>query len=77
MNFHTFETVVLRRPLPQYQLRAGDVGAVVEVYDGGGLEVEFVTGSGRTQALVSLQESDVRAVGDAELLAVRTVTQAA
>jgi hypothetical protein len=37
------------------------------------LELEFVTASGRTQALVTLRLSDVRRVEDNELVAVRTV----
>jgi hypothetical protein len=41
------------------------------------VELEFVTASGRTQALVSLRESDVRAVGDKDLISVRTVERGA
>ena len=42
--------------------RRGDLGAVVETYEPDGLEVEFVTASGRTAALVTLTAGDVRAV---------------
>jgi len=71
MAFAKLQTVVLERDLPEYGLRAGDLGAVVETYESGGLEVEFVAASGLTQAVVSLTERDVRAVGDHDLLAVR------
>ena len=46
------DTVVLDKDLLSQDLRRGDVGAVVEVYEPDGLEV-FVTGSGRTRALAT------------------------
>lgn len=71
-TFRELDTVVLVRDLPESGLRAGDLGAVVQVYGAEALEVEFVTASGRTQALLTLPLSDVRAVRDDDLLAVRT-----
>jgi hypothetical protein len=73
MTVKVLDTVVLTKDLPTYKLKKGDLGAVVEVYAPDGLEVEFVTGSGPTQALVTLKTSDVRTVGPADILAVRTV----
>jgi hypothetical protein len=71
MTYKASDTVVLTRDLPDVGLRAGDLGAVVQVYEPDGLEVEFVTASGRTEALVTLTEQDVRAVADGDLVAVR------
>ncbi len=71
MRFKRLETVVLDRDLPQHGLRKGALGAVVEVYEPDGLEVEIVTASGRTEALLTLEESDVRAVAEGDLVAVR------
>ena len=48
MVYETLQVVVLTRDLPDHGLRQGDLGTIVEVYDGSGLEVEFVTASGRT-----------------------------
>jgi len=76
MTIKVLDTVVLTRDLPEHKLKQGDVGAVVEVYSPDGLEVEFVTGSGHTQALVTLKMSDVRLVGPADILAVRRVDAA-
>jgi hypothetical protein len=45
----------------------------VGTYDPDGLDVEFVTASGRTQALVTLHESDVRRVMDEDLVSVRSL----
>jgi hypothetical protein len=67
------ETVALTHDLPALGLRAGDVGAVVEVLLPDAYEVEFVAASGRTQALVTLGELDVRALGDQDLLSVRSL----
>jgi hypothetical protein len=82
VGFRELDTVVLTRDVPEAGLRAGDLGAVVFVYNRGGdsgvspdaLEVEFVTAAGRTQAVLTLTVADVRAVRDDDLLAVRPVT---
>ena len=71
MNVHRLDVVVLNEDMPAQGLRQGDLGTVVEIYAQEDLEVEFVTASGRTQALVTLQPSAVREVGDDDLIAVR------
>ena len=73
MMYKVLDTVVLDRNLPEHGLRSGDLGAVVQVYEPNGLEVEFVTASGKTQALVTLNVRDVRPVQDSDLIAVRSV----
>lgn len=77
MKFRALDTVVLARDIPQHDLRAGDLGAVVQTYEPDGLEVEFVTASGRTQALVTLRVGDVRSVQDQDLIAVRHLSRGA
>ena len=77
MKFKTPDTVVLNRDMPEFGLKKGDLGAVVQVYEPDGFEVEFVTASGRTQALVTLNQEDVRSVGDTDLIAVRSVRESA
>jgi hypothetical protein len=72
-SFNDLDTVVLLRDIPEAGLRGGGLGAVVKVYSPDSLEVEFVTASGRTQALLTLRAQDVRSVHDDDLLAVRTV----
>lgn len=73
MKYNVLDTVVLVRDVPQHELRAGDLGAVVEVHPPDALDVEFVTASGRTTALVPLLTSDVRQIADTDLVAVRTL----
>jgi hypothetical protein len=77
MKFKTLDTVVLDRDLPEFGLKKGDLGAVVQIYEPDGLEIEFVTASGRTEAVVTLNEKDVRRVGDSDLIAVRTLRKSA
>jgi len=75
MKYKILDVVVLDRDLPDHALRKGDLGAVVDVCEPDGLEVEFVTESGRTGALVTLKDSDVRPVGDGDLISVRRSTR--
>jgi len=65
------DTVVLLEDRPQAGLRAGDLGAVVQVYPPDAVEVEFATASGRTLTLETLSVHDVRPVRDDDLLTVR------
>jgi hypothetical protein len=76
MTIKILDTVVLEKEMPGHGLRRGDVGAVVEVYDPDGLEVEFVTGLGKTRALVTLKMSDVRLIADSDIIAVRPLNAA-
>jgi hypothetical protein len=71
MTYRVLDTIVLDRDLPEHGLRKGDLGAIVEIYEPDGLEVEFVTASGRTAALLTLNTRDVRPVGDDDLVSVR------
>lgn len=71
MNYSTLETVVINRDLPEHELKLGDLGTIVEIYGPDSLEVEFVTGSGRTYALLTLRVVDIRPVADSDLISVR------
>ena len=51
MKFKSLDTVVLNKDLSGVGLRKGDLGAVVQVYEPDGLEVEFLT---RRGALVTV-----------------------
>jgi Domain of unknown function (DUF4926) len=77
MEYASLDTVVLNRDLPEHGLKIGDLGTVAEVYKPDGLEVEFVTASGRTGALLTLGVGDVRHVDDADLVTVRQFARSA
>lgn len=50
-----FDSVALLEDLPEENLRRGQIGAVVEVYNNGeAFEVEFVDLDGRTYGLLTL-----------------------
>jgi len=77
MTYSVLDTVVLTRDLPKHKLRAGDLGAIVQVYEPDGLEVEFVTAAGRTEALLTLKQADVRPVAGDDLVTVRSLAKIA
>ncbi|GJQ37158.1 MAG: hypothetical protein JETCAE01_31680 [Anaerolineaceae bacterium] len=67
------DTVVLAKDLEEYHLERGDVGAVVHVYEGGkAYEVEFVTGEGKTIAVLTLPKNEIRPMQRADILHVRS-----
>lgn len=70
--FEELDTVVLTHDIIEHALKAGDMGAVVTVYkDGEAYEVEFVTASGKTVALLTLTKKDIRPVAKNGILHVR------
>ncbi len=73
--FKLLDTVALTHDIPAAGLRRGDLGAIVEVLASDAMEVEFVAASGRTQALLTLGSTDVRQVGDQDLIAVRSLAE--
>jgi hypothetical protein len=55
------DCVVLTAKVPDEGLEAGDVGTVVHIHKGGeGYEVEFMTLTGETVAIVTLLAAQVR-----------------
>jgi hypothetical protein len=72
MGFRTLQCVVLQRDLPEQSLRRGDLGTIVETYEPDGIEVEFVTATGETIAVLTLSRRDVRKVSVEDVLATRS-----
>jgi hypothetical protein len=73
MTFRELDTVVLIRDLPEHGLRHDDVGTIVHVHAHDAFEVEFMSASGRTHAVLTLTATDVRAAEDRDLVAVRSL----
>ena len=66
------DQAVLAADVPAEGLVVGDVGTVVLVYrDGQAYEVEFMTLEGKTVAVVTLEASQVRPVGQREIVHAR------
>ena len=71
------DTVVLAHDVEEYGLKRGDIGAVVHCYeDDRAFEIEFVTGEGKTVALLTLTQEDIRPLGRKEILHVRELVPA-
>jgi len=74
--FQELDAVVLKRDIQEYGLKQADIGAVVHCYnDGAAFEVEFVTADGKTIALLTLDEADIRPIGRRKVLHVRELTE--
>jgi hypothetical protein len=71
------DIVVLTRDFDVHGLKGGDIGTVVHKYSEEVLEVEFVTAEGRTVAVLTLKEGDIRALQSREILHVREMSQVA
>ncbi len=73
------ETVVATVNVPDYQVLAGDLGAVVEVYTDPELayDVEFVNPDGSTRAVLTLAPHQVRRLSPADVLTTRQLPAAA
>jgi len=68
------DRVVLTIDMPEHGLRAGDIGTVVLVHQGGeGYEVEFITLDGETVAVVSLFATQLRPIGRREIAQARVM----
>lgn len=54
-NIKLFDSVALLEDIPEENLERGNVGAIVEIHNGGeAFEVEFVDSNGRTYGLIAL-----------------------
>ncbi len=67
------EQVVLTVDLPQYRLKAGDIGAIVHVYrTSKAYEIEFFTAEGETLDVVTVEADQVRPVTRRDVMRART-----
>jgi len=70
------DCVILASDLPGAGLAAGDLGTVVHVHHrDAGYEVEFMTLTGRTIAVVTLQAGQVRPISEREVAHARELTR--
>jgi Domain of unknown function (DUF4926) len=71
------DRVVLTADLPAESLLAGDVGTVVHIHkSGAAYEVEFITLTGRTVAVATVEASQLRPVSRQDLNHVRKLVAA-
>jgi hypothetical protein len=66
------DMVALTEDVAEFNLRAGDLGTIVAVYDDGtGFEVEFATLLGETIAVLTLPADAVRPFGPRDIAQAR------
>jgi len=71
------DCVVLTQDLAAEGLKAGDIGTVVHIHDGGaGYEVEFMTLAGETVTVVTLLTQQLRPIARREIAHVRELQAA-
>jgi hypothetical protein len=69
-----YDRVVLTVDLPEQGLRAGDVGVVVMVHEGGkGYELEIFAVDGHTLDVITVNADQVRPVTEREVLHARVL----
>ena len=80
MTFPMFEDIIVTTDVPGHDLRAGDVGTVVEHHAVAGKEdgysVEFFDMTGQTVAVVTLHGSDLRQPTSTDRPSVRALSHA-
>ena len=63
-----FGRAILTKDIPEENLKAGDVGTVVDVHeDGAGYSLEFFALNGETLAVVTVTADAVRPVGERQI----------
>lgn len=68
------DRVVLTSDIPEEGLVSGDVGTIIHIYQGGeAFEVEFITLSGKTVAVVTVSAEQVRPVRPEEITHAREI----
>jgi hypothetical protein len=77
LKYELLDIVVLNRDLPAHDLRKGDLGTIVQFYEPDGIEVEFVTASGRNCSLVTLTTEDLRPIANTDLVSARSLERSA
>ncbi len=70
------DEIVLTTDVPEYHLRAGDLGTVVDVHPSGReFTVEFFTLEGKTIAVVPLAPDQIRPIASGEIASTRVLNR--
>lgn len=70
------DLVAITHDINDYGLTTGDLGTVVHCYeDNLGFEIEFVTASGQTIAVLTLTDNDIRLLENQEIFHVRNINK--
>lgn len=70
--YSELDLIVLAKDIKEHSLKEGDIGTVVHKYDDkGAVEAEFLTAEGKTVAVLTLKDSEIRPIAKDEILHVR------
>ena len=77
MKYELYREVVLRKNIPEYRLKKGDVATIVEYHPSksseDGYSLEVFNAVGKTIAVVTVSESDIEMLKESEVLSVRSM----
>jgi hypothetical protein len=74
--FKELDTVILAHDMDEYGLKRGDIGAIVHRHEKNSeFEVEFVTSDGKTIALLTLKQEDIKPISGKEVLNARELAE--
>jgi len=77
MKYELYREVVLRKNIPEYRLKKGDVATIVEYHSSksseDGYSLEVFNAVGETIAVVTVSESDIEMLKESEVLSVRSM----
>jgi hypothetical protein len=67
------DTIIVTSDQPEYEVLAGDLGTIVEIYESPNLayEIEFVNPNGTTRALLTVSPEQVRLLSENDILTTR------
>jgi hypothetical protein len=71
MQIRELETVALTADVSECGLKCGDTGVVVHAYSPEDFEVEFQTVAGQTRAVVTLNQTQIRALSPTDMPSAR------
>ena len=77
MKFELYKDVVLRKDMPEYRLKKGDIATIVDHHfsksSEDGYSLEVFNAVGETIAAVTVSESDIEMLKESEVLSVRSI----
>lgn len=78
MKFELYKDVVLRKDIPEYRLKKGDVATIIEHHSSksseDGYSLEVFNAVGETIAIVTVSESDIEMLKESEVLSARSMS---
>ena len=77
MKYELYKEVVLRKNIPEFRLKKGDIATIVEYHPSksseDGYSLEVFNAVGETIAVLTVSESDIEMLKESEVLSVRSM----